>query len=195
MPAVPTFETKRLILRELIGTDAPAYQRYFVNYEVIRHLAASVPWPYPDDGVADYIRSDILPEQGRERWVWAITRKEDPSELIGAIELMKKATPTNRGFWLGRPFWRRGYMTEAVKPVTEYAFTELGFEKLIFGNAVDNRRSARIKEKSGARLVRREAATYVDPSLTEREIYELTKDEWLKFSSVVDGEEIRGADR
>ena len=86
-------------------------------------------------------------------------------------------------------------MTEAVKPVTEYAFTELGFEKLIFGNAVDNRRSARIKEKSGARLVRREAATYVDPSLTEREIYELTKDEWLKFSSVVDGEEIRGADR
>jgi ribosomal-protein-alanine N-acetyltransferase len=119
MSEVPTFETERLLLRELVEADAPAYERYFVDYEVIRHLAGSVPWPYPDDGVTNYIRSDIIPEQGRERWVWAITRKENPSELIGVIELMRKANPTNRGFWLGTPFWGRGYMTEA----TSFVFT------------------------------------------------------------------------
>jgi ribosomal-protein-alanine N-acetyltransferase len=61
MALVPTFHTQRLTLRELIESDAPAYQRYFVNYEVIRHLAASVPWPYSPDGVISYVRSDILP--------------------------------------------------------------------------------------------------------------------------------------
>ena len=195
MSGVPTFETKRLLLRELVEADAPAYERYFVDYEVIRHLAGSVPWPYPDDGVTNYIRSDIIPEQGRERWVWAITQKEKPSELIGAIELMRRANPTNRGFWLGTPFWGRGYMTEATSPITDYAFTKLGFEKLLFGNAVGNRRSARIKDKSGARLIRREAATYVDPTITEREIYELTKDDWLKMSVASTGEQFRETDR
>lgn len=181
--ASPTGSTK------LVETDAPAYQHYFVDCKVIRQLAASVPWAYPDDGVVNYIRSDIIPEQGRERWVWAITRKENPSELIGAIELMRKATPTNRGFWLGSPSWGRGYMTEAVKPSTHYAFRKLGFEKLIFVNAVGNRRSARMKDKSGARLIRREAASYVDPSLTERELYELLKDDCLKFSGATKGEQ------
>lgn len=179
MNKVPTFQTDRLVLRQLVEDDAPAYERYFVNYEVIRHLAASVPWPYPDGGVIDYIRADILPEQGKERWVWAIALKGDPSTLIGAVELMRRANPTNRGFWLGQPFWGRGYMTEALRPITEYAFTELGFQRLIFGNAVGNRRSARLKEKGGARLVRREAARYVDPCLTEREIYELTREDWM----------------
>lgn len=180
MALVPTFHTQRLTLRELIESDAPAYQRYFVNYEVIRHLAASVPWPYPPDGVLSYIRSDILPHQGKDRWVWAITLRDHPEELIGAIELLREATPTNRGFWLGETFWGKGYMTEAVQPITDYAFEALGFESLIFGNAVGNQRSARIKEKSSARYLRTDPARYVDPALSQRELYELTKDTWIQ---------------
>lgn len=57
----------------------------------------------------------------------------------------------------------------------------LGMSKLIFGNAVGNSRSARIKEKSGAQFVRREPAHYVDPDLKERDIYELTKETWLNL--------------
>jgi len=180
---IPTLGTERLILRELIESDAPAYQKYFVNYEVIRQLTLSVPWPYPEDGVLNYLRSEILPNQGKDRWFWAITLRDEPTELIGAIELLRHASPCNRGFWLGQPFWGRGYMTEAVEPVTDYAFNSLGFEKLVFGNAVGNRRSSRIKEKSGAQLVRREPARYVDPTLVEREIFELSKDAWFRLKA------------
>ena len=183
MQPIPSFSTPRLLVRELVESDIPAYSRYFVDYEVIRHLAASVPWPYPENGVADYLRSEIFPFQGKGKWTWAIALKESPDELIGAIELIRRATPANRGFWLGRPFWGQGYMTEAVAPVTDYAFTELGFQSLIFGNAVGNERSRRIKEKSGARLIRREPARYVDPSLTERELFELSRASWLALRS------------
>lgn len=69
-------------------------------------------------------------------------------------------------------------MTEAVKPTIDYAFGELGFEKLTFDNALGNTASRRIKEKTGARLLRVEAAEFVDPAYTQREVWELTKEEW-----------------
>ncbi len=86
------------------------------------------------------------------------------------FELWRDGHPENRGFWLGRKFWGRGLMTEAVEPVTDYAFNELGFERLVFSNAAGNTRSARIKEKSGAHLRRVEPAKFVDPAYTEHEI-------------------------
>ena len=70
-------------------------------------------------------------------------------------------------------------MTEAANRVTEHAFTELGFEKLVFSNALGHGPSRRIKEKSVARLIGTEPAKFVDPQYTEQEIWELSKSEWV----------------
>jgi RimJ/RimL family protein N-acetyltransferase len=72
-------------------------------------------------------------------------------------------------------------MTEAVAAVNDHAFAELGFDRLVFSNARGNLASRRVKEKSGARFVRTEPAQFVDPSLTEREVWETTKADWLAF--------------
>ena len=106
----------------------------------------------------------------------------NPGELIGAIDLWRDGKPEHRGFWLGEAYWNRGIMTEAITPVTEYAFTQLGFEKLVFSNAKGNLRSRRIKEKTGAKYVRTEPASFVDPMYTEHEIWELTKEKWEKLN-------------
>ena len=71
-------------------------------------------------------------------------------------------------------------MTEAVAPVTAYAFNDLGFDKLVFTNAKGNTRSRRIKEKTGARLVSVAPAEFVDASLTEQEIWELRREDWQR---------------
>lgn len=181
MSKIPTFHTPRLILREVVESDVPAYEKYFVDYHVIRTLTALVPWPFPAGGVLEYLNAQVFPKQGNDKWVWAITLKEDSSELIGVVDLFRPGKPENRGFWLGHRFWGKGYMTEAVEPVMDYAFGPLGFDKLVFANAVGNSRSARVKEKTGARLIRREPFRFVDPSLTEHEIYELEKHEWEAF--------------
>ena len=115
----------------------------------------------------------------RDRY-WGIFLKDNPDEIIGAIGLWRDGVPENRGFWLAKNFWGKGIRTEAVKPITDYAFNFLGFEKLVFTNAVGNTRSRRIKEKTGARLLRIEAAEFVNPEYTEREIWEITKEEWKK---------------
>ena len=181
MAGIPTFRTPRLVLRELVEADAPSYEKYFVDYNVIRTLSAIVPWPYPKGGVQEYLKTQILPRQGLDKWAWAITLKDNPREVIGAVELWREGKPEHRGFWLAHKHWGKGYMTEAVRPVMDYAFNELGFERLVFTNAAGNRRSARVKEKTGAKLIGRGPARYVDPELTEQEVYELTKAAWNEF--------------
>jgi RimJ/RimL family protein N-acetyltransferase len=180
---IATIETTRLILRGVTEADAPAYERHFIDWEVIRQLGSVVPWPYPAGGVLAFIRDRVLSEQGRDKWVWGIFRKEQPTELIGVVDLWRQARPENRGFWLGRQFWGRGYMTEAVEAVMDHAFGPLGFEKLIFANARGNARSRRIKEKTGAKLIRVEPRRYVDPAYTESEIWELTKSDWERWKA------------
>jgi ribosomal-protein-alanine N-acetyltransferase len=96
--------------------------------------------------------------------------------------LRHPGTPTNRGVWLAEEHRGKGLMTEALAPVMEYAFTTLNLERVLVGNAVGNTKSRRIKEKSGAVLVRTEPVSpglFVNPEYKEREIWELTKERWL----------------
>lgn len=161
--------------------DAPAYQKHFADYAVIGELAGPIAWPYPADGCATYLSDLVLPRQGKDRWYWGLFLKTNPGEMIGGIELWRPGTPENRGFWLGRAFWGQGLMTEAATAVNDCAFDQLGFEKLVFENAIGNNRSGRVKEKTGARLVGTQPKKYVNPAYTESQIWELTKVEWEKF--------------
>ncbi len=181
---IPQLETERLILRDIKKEDLPIWQKYFNNWEVIRHLSAHVPWPYPDDGVEFFYNSSILPNQGKTQYHWTITLKNNPDELIGSVTLyFEDSIQENRGFWLAQPFWGKGIMTEACEAVNRFAFEDLKQEKLIFCNAVGNNRSRRVKEKTGARFLRIEPYTFVDPNLTEHELWELTKEDWLKMQN------------
>ncbi len=181
--ALPEFQTKRLNLRGVSQADIPTYQKYFADYEVIKHLAATVPWPYPENGVQEFFDKFIFPHQGDTQWLWGIFEKQNPQDLIGAVHLWREGRPENRGFWLGRPFWGKGYMTEAVEPVMNYAFNDLGFEKLVFANAVGNTKSRRVKEKTGAKLIDIRPAKFVNPEYNEHEIWELSKSDWIEFTT------------
>ena len=178
MKSFPNFETERLFLCGVKPKDVPAYEKHFVDFEVISHLAAVVPWPYPPGGVLAYLNEFIFPYQGKNRWLWGLFLKNQPDELIGAVDLWREGNPENRGFWLGRKYWGQGLMTEAVTPVIDYAFNELGFERLVFCNAVGNIKSRRIKEKTGAKLLSIGPGEFVNPDYTEQEMWELTKEDW-----------------
>ena len=71
-------------------------------------------------------------------------------------------------------------MAEALEPVMEYAFNSVGFESLIFANAVGNKQSRRIKEKTGGTFIGVKPAIFVDPGFQEQELWSLTRDEWRK---------------
>ncbi|MBQ2314223.1 MAG: GNAT family N-acetyltransferase, partial [Treponema sp.] len=53
------------------------------------------------------------------------------------------------GYWLGKPFWGQGFMTEAVKEMVRHAFEDCGMNKIWAGYYEGNERSRRVQEKCG----------------------------------------------
>jgi [ribosomal protein S5]-alanine N-acetyltransferase len=173
----PTLETSRLFLRPLELADAAQIQLLFPHWEIVRYLAAQVPWPYPDNAAYHYIRDMALPATERgEAWHWTLRLKSDPDEIIGSIDLRKKEND-NRDFWLGLPWQRQGLMTEACEAVTDFWFNTLNFPVLRAPKAITNVASRRISEKQGMRLVATEDRDYVSGRLPS-EIWEITVEEW-----------------
>ena len=180
MPPTPVLETPRLVLRPVRQEDVSAIQRRFPQWELVRYLAAHIPWPYPSDGAATHLAKCLEEMARHEKCYWAIALKGDPDELIGRIDLWPDdgVSRDQRGFWLDPEFQGRGLMTEAAERVTEYAFRDLGWPHLWLTNAEANEASGRIKEKQGARLVERTSAHYVSGEGT-RVVWLLTREDWL----------------
>ena len=181
MPPTPVLETPRLVLRPLRRKDAPVIQHRFPRWEIVRHLDAKIPWPYPSGGAAAHIET-CLGEMARgEKAHWAIIPKTGPADLIGVIDLWPDdgVSRSQRGFWLDPEFQRQGLMTEAAERVTAYAFTELGWPHLWFSNAQDNHASRRIKEKQGARLVDLMIGRYVEGTGPQM-VWQLQRQDWME---------------
>ena len=68
-------ETARLLLKPLTLDDADQVQRLFPHWEVVKHLASVVPWPYPEDGAFTFYRDVALPAMARgDAWHWSLRR-------------------------------------------------------------------------------------------------------------------------
>jgi len=166
-----------MLLRPLELADATQIQELFPHWEIVKHLNAIVPWPYPAGGARQFLRDVALPAMDRgEQWTWSIRLKSLPHQLIGCISLMK-GIHENRGFWLGLPWHGQGLMTEASDAVTDFWFNTLNYSVLRVPKAVANTASRRISEKQGMRLVARVERDYVSGRLPA-EIWEITAEEW-----------------
>jgi [ribosomal protein S5]-alanine N-acetyltransferase len=144
-----TLEADRLILRSLTLDDAPMVEKYASDYDVAK-TTLNIPHPYPEGGARDFISSILEAERKGKIVIFAITRKEDNS-LLGLINIT--GTNANRraeiGYWIGKPFWGKGYGTEAAKAIIKYGFEELNHNRIYALAFTDNPGSRRIMEKSG----------------------------------------------
>ena len=172
----PSLETRRLLLRPLTLADAGKTQILFPQWDIVKHLNATVPWPYPPDGARQFYERVALPAVERgDHWTWSIFLKADPNQLIGSISLMRG--DENRGFWLGLPWHGQGLMAEASDAVTGYWFDVLKFPVLRVPKAIANTASRRISEKQGMRIVEVTERDYVCGRLPA-EVWEITAEEW-----------------
>src|SRR5271165_2787490 len=130
-------QTPRLLLRPLASGDWETIQQIFPQWEIVRHLNAQVPWPFPENTVIYRHRNHTFPaiERGEE-WHWTLRLKAAPDQIIGAISLMKGEN--NRGYWLIPEMHRKGLMTEAVIAVNDYWFEVLKFPVLRAPKAIAN---------------------------------------------------------
>ncbi len=163
-------------------SDAPAIQRHFNNWNIIRNLALVVPWPYPDDGAETFVKRELGKiAAGEEIYQWVLVLRSGDGEAIGNINFRPRARGAkgNRGFWLAERYWNQGLMSEAVSAVNDFAFRTLGIESYYACNAATNVASRRVKQKTGAELVGYiELAHHSGQTLAEK--WRVTRESWLR---------------
>lgn len=151
MRRYPTLQTARLILRAFTLEDASGVQRLAGEWEVARTLL-SVPHPY-GDGVAEEWISNHRSEFERNEAVHFAILARERGELRGACGLVINARDANAelGYWIGVPYWGRGYATEAAREVLRYGFEDLRLHRIHAAHFGNNPASGRVLSKIGMR--------------------------------------------
>ena len=142
-------ETKRLILRKWTEDDAENLYKYAKDPDV----GPVAGWP-PHKSIEESraVIRDVF--NGAE--CYAICEKEN-NQAIGAVELKLKGhtdmsdreDECELGYWLGKPFWGRGYMPEASRELLRHGFEDLGMTTIWCAYYDSNLKSKRVQEKLG----------------------------------------------
>jgi len=140
-------------LRHFVVTDAPRVQVLAGEREVAESTAL-IPHPYPDGAAAAWIATHEPARAADAEYTYAITESGDDL-LIGAIGLRPGPSEHESfGYWVGRPYWNRGYATAAAQAIIVLAFELLDLDELTASHLARNVASGRVMEKCGMRLLR-----------------------------------------
>jgi [ribosomal protein S5]-alanine N-acetyltransferase len=152
MTTQPMLQTQRLILRPFILTDAPEVQR-LAGDRAVAATTGSIPHPYEDGMAGAWISKHPDAFEKGTCVTFAVELRED-HVLIGAISFMDIRPEHGRaeiGYWIGKPYWGRGYATEAAAAMLDYAFGPLGLNRVMARHFHVNPASGRVMRKIGMR--------------------------------------------
>ena len=175
----PTLETPRLILRAFADADAPVVQHLAGDFK-IADTTLLIPHPYPDGAAESWIASHPTELASGRGVTLAITLRESGA-VIGAIgfHAMVAGHQAELGYWVGVPFWGKGYCTEASRALIAYAFTELDLVRVHACHVTRNPASGRVMQKLGMKHEgTRRKHTMRWGVLEDLELYGVLKEEW-----------------
>ena len=141
-------ETERLILRKFEAEDAfDMYKNWASDSEVTKYLS----WQAHNDikMTKQLIGFWINNYKNNNEYQWAIQYKET-SEVVGNINLLEvydKDENCEVGYCLGRKYWSKGIVSEALFKVLEYGFEEVGFQRIAAHVEAENLASWKVMEK------------------------------------------------
>ena len=173
--------TERLVLRRWTESDAESLYEYAKDPDV----GPIAGWP-PHKNVEEsleVIRNVFngaecyaICEKGNEKAIGAVELK-----LNGHTDMTERDDECELGYWLGKPFWGRGYMPEAATELLRHGFEDLGMTTIWCGYYDGNIKSKRVQEKVGFQYHHTCDEVPV-PLLGETRIGHtnyMTKEEWL----------------
>jgi RimJ/RimL family protein N-acetyltransferase len=148
----PVIETARLVLRAPRPEDLPRCAELLGDYEVARMLSR-VPHPYDLDLGRQHL------ERTAERWLsWRQADElgfqiDHEGELIGGLAFKKLRQTPEIGYWLGRNYWGRGFMSEALAAALTWLFRNTDHSLVACEAMTENRASLGVAKKIGFREV------------------------------------------
>ncbi len=145
----PTIQTDRLLLRPFALEDASMVQT-LAGEKDIASTTLNLPHPYEDGMAEEWIGTHQDRYEKGESVVLAIVLN-DNGTLIGAIglEINKDNDRAELGYWIGKPYWNKGYCTEAARALIQHGFDVLGLERIHASHFRRNPASGRVMQNIG----------------------------------------------
>lgn len=142
----PVIETRRLTLRAPEPRDLNKLAQLADDPGVAR-MTLRMPSPYRLDD-AEAFMAQVAAQDPRRAATYLIEHEDEGP--IGVIGLFEDEDPAPEvGYWIGRPFWGRGFATEALDGALGWASRAWKRRALVAGHFADNPASGRVLEKAG----------------------------------------------
>jgi len=148
-PTNKTITTERLILKTFRLSDVADITRVCDNYNVSKSTLF-IPYPYDSDYAAAWVSTLEESFANSRSYDFAITDK-NTGEFYGGISISHNAEDNNGefGFWLGEPYWGKGYATEAARAIIDFGFTVKKFHKVYARHFESNPASGKVLQNAG----------------------------------------------
>ena len=176
-----TIETKRLILRRFVETDAEAA---FHNWEGDEKVTEFLRWPAHDSIEASkHILSEWIDNyKNNDFYQWAIVMKENGDEPIGTISVVDQNDLLNIvhiGYCIGSKWWNQGITSEAFSAIIPFLFDEVKVNRIESQHDPRNPNSGRVMMKCGLTYEGTlRQADYNNQGIVDASMYSLLADEY-----------------
>jgi [ribosomal protein S5]-alanine N-acetyltransferase len=150
MISQPTLETDRLLLRPLNLADAPSIREKASDW-AIANTTISIPHPYPDGEAERYIARQLAAREAGHSVTFGIERKSLKG-ICGVFEIRdieQEHSQAELSFWIAAELWGQGYMSETVKPIIGFGFSNLSLNRLYAYHMLRNPGSGKVLQKNG----------------------------------------------
>ena len=176
----PTLETSRLILRTLQTGDAKELFEYAKKPNVTRYLT----WE-PHNSISDtleYIKMVSDKIKNDQAGEWGIQLKET-GEIIGSIGFVlydQNGSCGELGYVIDDKYWGQGIMTEAIRRVIQFAFENIGLQRVEAVHYPENPASGKAMQKAGMLyegLLR--SKTFAKDKYWDLKMYAITRNDYI----------------
>ncbi len=175
----PVLVTERLVLRIPRGDDVTELVE-LANNRRLAEMLARMPHPYRlQDADAFLTRVRNGETKG---CTYAITLSESGA-FIGCAGLENREAGLEIGYWIGEPYWGRGYATEAAHALVDLAFRATDIDRLNVSCRVTNTASRRVIHKCGFQYAGQGMMDSAVAGKVPVERYQLDRRTWVSLRS------------
>jgi RimJ/RimL family protein N-acetyltransferase len=140
-------ESDRLLLRPPVPEDAAFFTEALSDYEVSRQLATP-PYPYTEADAKAFIEIVTKARAMGEGWTYTILTRATGTP-VGCCGVHIKDGRYELGYWIAKPYWGRGFATEAAHRLLAFAFGVVQADAVEAGWFHDNPASGRVLARLG----------------------------------------------
>lgn len=143
--------TPRLLLRHLEQRDIPTLVRLAGTREIAA-TTMNIPHPYAERDAQEFLAhaSEEFRSGLSVAFAICVSPERDLCGVVG-MHMTHAHQRAELGYWIGVPFWGKGYATEAARAVVAFGFEMLGLNRIYAHHFTENAASGRVLVKIGMR--------------------------------------------